>query len=200
MATLAWCGSSRPYDKFGQILRIETTTTNVSFFRHYREVEQRNGETVMKFARMKKSIYSLAPLRELMAAANRRYREFLSAIENPRAGVVKLHKVTRTIHQAARSYRGFNSFDQNDEAIFLALARGEFNISGMQNKTLRANFPPIQQRPDVEDSPAASCPRADRKSQPLLQVLPHCLRQRGRHAGPQTQELVIIPQLAADSI
>jgi hypothetical protein len=50
--------SIKMYDKFGHILRIETTTKDVSFFKHYREVEQRNGEAVMKFAPMKKTIYS----------------------------------------------------------------------------------------------------------------------------------------------
>jgi hypothetical protein len=111
--------SIKMYDQFGQILRIETTAKDVSFFKHYCEVEQRNGQSVMKFAPTKKTIYSLGALRELRGAANRRYLEFLSA----------------------RSYRGFNFFDQDDEALFLALARGEFTIRGVPNKALRARFP-----------------------------------------------------------
>jgi len=133
--------SIKMYDKFGHILRIETTVKDVSFFKHYREVEQRNGEAVMKVARMKKTIYSLGPLRDLLTAANRRYLEFLSAIDDPSNGLGKLHKITRTVHEEARSYRGFNFFDQDDEALFLALARGEFTITGVQNKALRARFP-----------------------------------------------------------
>ena len=35
--------SIKMYDKFGRILRIETTVVNVSFFKHYREVEQRTA-------------------------------------------------------------------------------------------------------------------------------------------------------------
>ena len=34
------------YDKFGLMLRVETTTNDVSFFKLHRWVEQRNGETV----------------------------------------------------------------------------------------------------------------------------------------------------------
>src|SRR5579863_4050307 len=45
------------YDKVGLVLRIETTTKDVSFFKHYREVEQRGGQKVFKRAPMKKSIY-----------------------------------------------------------------------------------------------------------------------------------------------
>ena len=53
----------------------------------------------------------------------------------------KLHKITRPVQEDARSYRGFNFFDQDDEAHLLALARGEFTISGVQNKALRIRFP-----------------------------------------------------------
>ena len=38
--------SIKLYDKFGLIARVECTTNDVSFFKHRREVEQRNGETV----------------------------------------------------------------------------------------------------------------------------------------------------------
>ena len=35
--------SIKMYDKFGHILRIETTVKDVTQFRHYRGVEQRDG-------------------------------------------------------------------------------------------------------------------------------------------------------------
>ncbi len=35
--------SIKMYDKFGKILRIETTSNDISFFKHYREVEHRDG-------------------------------------------------------------------------------------------------------------------------------------------------------------
>ena len=130
--------SIKMYDKFGRILRIETTTLDVTFFRHYREVEQRHGTTVMKYAAMKKTIYSLGALREVLAAANRRYLAFISAIDDPSEGIRKLTKISETLHEDARSYRGFNFFDLEDHLLFQIIARGEFNISGFQNKRLRA--------------------------------------------------------------
>ena len=51
--------SIKMYDKFGLILRIETTTNDVSFFNRHRAVEQRDGQTVFKLAHLKKGIYSL---------------------------------------------------------------------------------------------------------------------------------------------
>ena len=189
--------SIKMYDKFGQILRIETTAKDISFFKHYREVEQRNGEAVMKFAPMKKTIYSLGALRELLSAANRRYLEFLSAIDDPSNGIDKLNKITRTIHEEARSYRGFNLFDQDDEALFLALMRGEFTISGVQNKALRARFPQYS---------SAQMSRILRRlrTHGLIKKASHCYKYYLTVLGKQVvalglklKELVIIPQLAA---
>jgi hypothetical protein len=129
--------SIKMYDKFRLILRIETTVVNVSFFKHYREVEHKDGTRSMAWAEMKKSIYSLAPLRELLLAANRRYLEFISTIEDDKAGAGKLNKITQPVEENDRSYRGFNFFDPEDEELFETLGRGEFNISGFQNKDLR---------------------------------------------------------------
>ena len=73
--------SIKMYDKFGHILRIETTVNDVTFFKHYREVIHHDGSSTQKEASMKKSIYSLTPLREIVAASNNRYLEFISAID-----------------------------------------------------------------------------------------------------------------------
>lgn len=129
--------SIKMYDKFHLILRIETTVVNVSFFKHYREVEHKDGTSSMAWANMKKTIYSLAPLRKLLLAANRRYLEFISTIEDDRAGTDKLNKISQPVQQNDRAYRGFNFFDPEDEKLFRALGSGEFNISGFQNKDLR---------------------------------------------------------------
>jgi hypothetical protein len=188
--------SIKMYDKFGQILRIETTAKDISFFKHYREVEQRNGESVMKFAPMKKTIYSLGALREALGAANRRYLEFLSAIDDPSNGIDKLNKITRTVHEEARSYRGFNFFDQDDEALFLALARGEFTIGGVQNKALRARFPRY-------NSGQMSRILRRLRTHGLIKKASHCYKYYLTVLGKQVvalglklKELVIIPELA----
>src|SRR3954447_9584291 len=55
--------SLKLYDKFGLILRIETTVNDLTFFRHYREVEHRDGSRETKWASMQKTIYSLPALR-----------------------------------------------------------------------------------------------------------------------------------------
>lgn len=132
--------SLKMYDKFGLILRLEVTVNDVSFFPHYREVEHRDGTRVTQWTRMKKSLYSLPALREALGAANRRYLEFLSTLADPQAGVAKLRKLSQTVTEHERSYPGFNLCDQEDQRLMQALARGEFNIRGLQNRTLRPHL------------------------------------------------------------
>jgi hypothetical protein len=51
--------SIKMYDKCGIVLRIETTTNDVSFFKHHRKVEHRDRPPTRELAPVKKSIYSL---------------------------------------------------------------------------------------------------------------------------------------------
>ena len=129
------------YDKFGRILRIETTTNDVSFFKHYRSVEHRDGTSSKKIAPMKKNIYSLAPLQNCLQASNRRYLEFISAIEDKTIATKRLNKVTQTKKDKDRNYKGFNFFLDQDRELFEALAQGAFNISGFRSKDLRRRLP-----------------------------------------------------------
>lgn len=189
--------SIKMYDKFGLILRIETTVNDVSFFKHYRRVEHRNGKPSMKLAAMKKGIYSLAPLRELLLASNCRYIEFISAINDVSTSVHKLHKISNSIVKNNRSYKGFNFFTDEDQKLFEAIVSGEFNISGFQNKNLRTKL---------------SCKTSPQISRMLKRLHVHGLIKKiGRTykyyvtklgnqvitMGLKLKELVIIPELEA---
>ena len=129
--------SIKMYDKFSQILRIETTVNDVSFFKHYREVIHRDGSITQKDAAMKKNIYSLKPLREIVAASNNRYLEFVSAIDDHSIGHKKLEKATGHVTQNNRNYKGLNFFEKTDKQLMITLARGEFNIYGFKGKDIQ---------------------------------------------------------------
>lgn len=133
--------SIKMYDKFGIILRIEITVNDVSFFQHYREVRHRNGERETKWGRMRKSLYSLAPLQESLAAANRRYMEFISQIDTPEVGVRMLNHLTRSKVHNHHSYKGFNLLAEQDATLLRLLLRGEFTISGLTSHALRKLLP-----------------------------------------------------------
>ena len=94
--------SIKMYDQFRLILRIETTVLNVSFFKRYREVEHQDGSRSMAWAEMEKTICSLAPLRELLLAANRQYLEFISPIQDDKTGTDKLQRISQPVQESVR--------------------------------------------------------------------------------------------------
>jgi len=185
--------SIKMYDKFG---RIETTTNDVSFFKHYREVDQRDGTRLMKWAPMKKGIYSLPHLRVSLGAANRRYLEFISTLEDSSAGIRHLHKISKTVAENERSYRGFNFFDDEDQTLVEILARGEFNISGMRNRDLR-RF--LQAKTCTQISRTIKRLRVHGLLKRAGSTYKYYLTKLGRlvlSAGLKLKELFLIPQLA----
>jgi hypothetical protein len=131
------------YDKFGRVGRVECTTNDVTFFKHHRTVEHRDGTDEFKLAPLRKSIYSLPDLRGLMGAATRRYLDFLATIDDPQPGLRTLEKIATPVRDGDRSYRGFNLFHGEDLDLFRAIVRGEFTISGFQGRHLRAVLPTI---------------------------------------------------------
>jgi hypothetical protein len=182
------------YDKAGQVLRIETTVNNVSFFKHHRRVEHRDGRWEMKTAALKKSIYSLPALVELVWAANRRYLEFISTLDDPTVGLRELEKISRPVVDGERSLRGFNLFDGEDLDVFLVLVRGEFNISGLQNRDLR-------ERLGLSGHQVSRLLKRLR-SHGLIKKIGHCykyyLTALGRRVATtalRLRELVVIPSL-----
>jgi hypothetical protein len=133
--------SIKMYDKFNIVLRIETTVNQVSFFKQYRQVNHRQGSSSMQWAPMKKTIYSLPPLQEVLLAANQRYLKFISEIDTLEVGVVKLRRLAETKNVNHHRHKGFNLFSQEDATLFRTLLRGEFFISGFANQDLRQLLP-----------------------------------------------------------
>ena len=103
-------------------------------------MEHRNGTSTIKLAPLRKSIYSLAILRDLLSAANHRYIDFISAIDDPGSAQKVIEKISRPTQEQGRSYRGFNLFHGDDLNLFQAILRGEFNISGFSNRRIRKHL------------------------------------------------------------
>jgi len=130
--------SLKLYDKRGRVLRLECTANDVTFFKHYRKVEHRDGPPTYQVAALKKSLYSLGDLAGLMRAACARYLACLSALEDRSGGSVNLERSTEPARdQQHRSDRGFNFFAAGDLSVLLAILRGEYQISGLSNRLLQ---------------------------------------------------------------
>ena len=126
------------YDKFGRVLRLETTTNDVSFFKHHRKVEHQDGHSTRELAPLKKTIYSLIDLREILAACNRRYLEFLSALDDASAGERDLLRLSQPHPEPDRTIKGINFFAPAEQKLLRALQRPEFNIHGLRRADLKA--------------------------------------------------------------
>ena len=129
--------SIKMYDKFGVVLRIESTCNDIGEFRVVREVSHRDGTVSTDKAPLKKSIYSLYRLFTIMKAANYRYLEFISSFDDHSGGVGKLETVSQPVKENGRSYKGLNFFEARDLRVLEVLGRGEFSAFGMQNRDVR---------------------------------------------------------------
>ncbi len=131
--------SLKMYDKFSRVLRIEATSNDITFFRHHRKVVGRDGRAQYKMAALKKSVYSLSDVVNILEAACRRYLDFAGTLEDRTSARHDLNKVSRTVRDdSQRTWRGFNFFHEEDLKVLLALLRGEFAINGLSNRRLRS--------------------------------------------------------------
>lgn len=190
--------SLKLYDTFGVVLRLEVTASNVSFLKHYRTVEQRNGEKLFKVAPLKKSIYSLTPdLRHLMLAANQRYLAFLSDLDDPTVGIQALRTLATPVEAHGRAYKGYNFFHPDDQHLFETLLRGEFTISGWRNKDLR----PTLHKTVSQVSTSLKRLRLHGLIKRIGHTYKYYLTRLGRTVlsmGLKLKELVVIPTLARE--
>jgi hypothetical protein len=187
------------YDKHGLILRIETVANDVTFFKHHREVEQRDGTREFKLAPVKKTIYSLPVLRELMGASNRRYLDFISAMDDPSTGATSLDKISRPVRDRERTVRGFKLFHGDDLKLFVALLRGEFNSSGL---TCRRLCRVLENRTGPQVSRLLRRLRTHGLIRKIGRTYKYYLTDLGRRtiaAALHLREFLVIPALARDA-
>jgi hypothetical protein len=128
------------YDKSGIVLRIETTANDVSFFKHHRKVEHRKGPPTRALAPIKKSIYSLIDLRDILLGCNRRYLAHLSALDDFSAGVRALGRLTKPRAVDGKTVKGINFFEPGDSALLHALQNPRVNIAGIRRADLLPNL------------------------------------------------------------
>jgi hypothetical protein len=131
--------SVKLYNRPGGILRLEMTTYDVSFFKHYRQVVHQDGTKEQCLAAMKKSIYSLRELAQLMQAGVRRYSQWLASLREHTVGQREATRLGQPAHDPqGRSYRGFNPFLEQDERVLQILLRGEHALAGVTARRLRS--------------------------------------------------------------
>ena len=128
--------SIKMYDKAGIAPRIETTANDVSFFRHNRTVEHRDGRSTRELVPVKKSIYGLIVSREILQGCNKRYLAHLSAPDNFSAGRRALDRLTKPREVDGKTAKGINFFEPGDKALLEALQNPPVTIAGIRRGDL----------------------------------------------------------------
>jgi hypothetical protein len=124
------------YDKFGQILRVETVINNPREFK-VRRCRERQGESQMVWCPMNKGITNLYRYREVSQAANRRYLEALAAVDNPTPTQREVATLVEPQLVGDRRYAGFNPARTEELKIFQAVLHGDHVLRGFRNAEIR---------------------------------------------------------------
>jgi hypothetical protein len=129
--------SLKMYDKEGQILRVETTMNHPGQFKVYRATES-DPEQKLAWHRLRFGVADLWRRAQICQAANHRYLEALASL----TGTTPLHQEALRVCQAialkGKRYRALNPWTAQDGALLEAISRGEFTLSGLRNRDLRA--------------------------------------------------------------
>jgi len=137
------------YDKHGSVLRIETVINTPYAFK-IRRLGKRQGELVMGWFPMSKSVANLYRYEEMAVAANHRYLDALAEIEDPSQARQAFRTLAKPLRKNGRSQRGFNPASDEDVRLFAAVMRGEHAIMGFRNRDIRPQlFRPSRQPRDI---------------------------------------------------
>ena len=133
------------YDKFGQVLRIETVINNPREFKVRRRV-QRKGGSQMAWCPMNKGVANFYHYHEVAQAANERYLGALAVVDRPQASAKLLDRVQKSARLGPRRRWGLNLLRLEEQQLFRAVLRGEHHLNGFRNRDIQAVLFPARVR------------------------------------------------------
>jgi hypothetical protein len=120
------------YDKFGQILRIETVINQPREFK-VRRLRERNGTRQMLWCPMNKGVANFYHYHAVARQSNERYLDALATVAMPCATVKQLDKLHKPARFGNRRRRALNVLSDADQRLFLAVLRGDHAVNGFRN-------------------------------------------------------------------
>jgi len=124
------------YDKFGTVLRVETTLNDPKGFQVYR-TKQDAPDGPKEWLPMRKSVADLARRAELSQSANARYLEALGRLDTDAPLSTLTDKLCRPVMVRKRRHRGLRPFEPEEVRLLEAVSRGEYEIAGFCNREVR---------------------------------------------------------------
>jgi hypothetical protein len=120
------------YDKFGQILRIETVINQPREFK-VRRWRQRQGKRQMLWCPMNKGVANFYHYHAVARQSNQRYLDALATAAMPCATVKQLESLHKPARFGNRRRRALNVLSDADHRLFLAVLRGDHCVNGFRN-------------------------------------------------------------------
>jgi hypothetical protein len=154
--------SVKMYDKFGQLLRLESLLLDLRHFKVYRGVEGRE-DGPKDYRRLRQGVADLHRRAEVSEAINERYAEALANVEETTSLAELTKNLGRRRQWQGRSVRPLNPLAPEDVALLEAIGRGEDAILGFRNRDVRQRL--------YGDAPAAERKRQAAKVTRLLRLL-----------------------------
>jgi hypothetical protein len=128
--------SVKMYDKFGVVLRVETTIHEAEGLKVYRPKEN-DPEQKLAWRRLRRGVADLHRRFELSRQSNEAYLEALSAVDCPETLESLASPASRWVTKRGRRYRGLNVLSAEDGRLLQAIQRGEYAIAGFRNRDVR---------------------------------------------------------------
>jgi hypothetical protein len=191
------------YDKFGQILRVETVINRPQEFSVFRTRRHRDDTTSQGYFPMNKDVGSLVHYQEQALACNRRYLDAFAVVEDPAPAYQQLRQLTEPQKVAGRSMAGFNPARREDVQLFAAVLDGDHIARGFRNKDIRATLFGPDAATSTRHSSAVGRLVKRLHARRLVAKVPHTRRWRVTETGRHLLSLAVQlyrqtwPQLAA---
>jgi hypothetical protein len=142
--------SVKMYDKFGVVLRVETTIHEAEGLKVYRPKES-DPEKPLAWQSLRRGVADLYRRCELSRQSNEAYLEALSVVECPATLESLATPASASLEKGDRRYRGLNLLSVEDRLLLKAIQRGEYTIAGFRNRDVREKlFGPASNRAEAK--------------------------------------------------
>jgi hypothetical protein len=128
------------YDKAGVVLRVETVINRPRDFRVRRWRTRPDGVRELAWQALPKGVAWLWRYGELSRTANSRYLEALAAVDDWRGERAAWDRATRPARLGSRRKRALQPLGPADQALFLAVLRGDGCVRGVSNREVAARL------------------------------------------------------------
>lgn len=180
------------YDKFGQILRVETVINQPRDFK-VRRCRERQGASQMVWCPMNKGVSNLYHYREVSRSSNGRYLEALAAVDNPTAAYRQVEQLVEPQIVANRRHAGFNPARADQVKLFQAILHGDYISRGFRNCDIRQRLHGEPTDPADRRRKASALSRVFKRLhiRGLIAKIPHTYRWRASTAGQRLLSVMI---------